>query len=138
VGFGYVWGDLPSEVVYMNARTDDRGEDLTGQRRYTLTFPKGQHPPARYWRISMYDIEGFFFNNPINRYGIGNMAETSEIAADGSLTVLIQHDSPGPGRETNWLPAPKDGFFVVMRLYQPEERMYRGEYVVPPIIQTTA
>ena len=33
----------------------------------------------------------------------------------------------------NWLPAPADGFFVVMRMYQPEERMYRGEYIVPPV-----
>jgi hypothetical protein len=24
-------------------------------------------------------------------------------------------------------------FFVVMRLYQPEERMYRSEYIVPAV-----
>jgi hypothetical protein len=23
--------------------------------------------------------------------------------------------------------------FMVMRVYQPEERMYRGEYIVPPV-----
>jgi len=132
-GYGYVWGDLATEVLYPMARADEAGELLTGKRRYTLTFPKGQLPPARYWRISMYDMEGFFFNNPINRYGIGNMAEEPEIAADGSLTVLIQHESPAPGKEVNWLPAPEEGFFMVMRLYQPEERMYRAEYIVPPV-----
>jgi hypothetical protein len=133
VGYGYVWGDLVTEVLYMKAWNDGAGEPLTGTRRYTLTFPKGDLPAARYWRISMYDIEGFFTNNPIDRYGMGNMAETPEIAADGSLTVLIHHDSPGPGKEVNWLPAPAEGFFLDMRMYQPEERMYRGDYILPPV-----
>jgi hypothetical protein len=133
VGYGYVWGDLATEVLYPMVRADEAGDPFTGKQRYTLTFPKGQLPPARYWRISMYDIEGFFVNNPIDRYGIGNMAEAPEIAADGSLTVLIQNESPGPGKEVNWLPAPQEGFFMALRLYQPEQRMYRGEYIVPPV-----
>jgi hypothetical protein len=63
----------------------------------------------------------------------GNMAEKLEMNVDGSLTITIQRESPGKDREANWLPAPKEGFFLVMRLYQPEERMYRGEYIVPGI-----
>jgi hypothetical protein len=106
---------------------------LSGKNRYVLHFAKGQLPPARYWRISMYDIEGFFANNPINRYGIGNMAEKVQPDTDGGLTITIQHNSPGKAKETNWLPAPAEGFFMMMRLYQPEERMYRGEYIVPPV-----
>jgi hypothetical protein len=79
------------------------------------------------------DMEGFFTNNPINHYGIGNMAEKLQPDADGGLTLTIQHVSPGKNKEANWLPAPADGFFMVMRLYQPEARMYRGEYIVPPV-----
>ena len=133
VGFGYVWGDLSSEILYPMARNDADGRPLTGKNRYVLHFPPGQLPPARYWRISMYDIEGFFFNNPIDRYGIGNMAEKLKPDPDGGLTILIQKDSPGKGKEDNWLPAPAEGFFLSMRLYQPDERMYRGEYIVPPV-----
>jgi hypothetical protein len=48
-------------------------------------------------------------------------------------TILIQHDFPGKDKEANWLPAPDGPFFMVLRLYQPEERMYRGEYIVPPV-----
>jgi hypothetical protein len=132
-GFGYVWGDLASEILYPMARTDGDKQPLSGKSRYVLHFPKGQLPPARYWRISMYDIEGFFTNNPINRYGIGNMAEKLQPDPDGGLTITIQHNSPGKDKETNWLPAPAKPFFMVMRLYQPEERMYRGEYIVPPV-----
>jgi hypothetical protein len=61
------------------------------------------------------------------------MAEKLEPDPDGGLTILIQKDSPGKGKETNWLPAPAEGFFMMMRLYQPEERMYKGEYIVPPV-----
>lgn len=133
VGYGYVWGDLDSEVLYPMVRVDSAGQPLSGENNYVLHFPAGQLPPARYWRISMYDLEGFFVGNAANRFGIGNMAEKLEPDRDGGLTIRIQHDSPGKGRETNWLPAPAEGFFLVMRLYQPEERMYRGEYIVPPL-----
>ena len=72
-------------------------------------------------------------DNPIKRYGIGNMAEKLRPKADGSLTLYIQHDSPGPDHAVNWLPTPAEGFFMVMRLYQPEEQMYQGKYVIPAI-----
>jgi hypothetical protein len=132
-GFGYVWGDAASEILYPMARSDDQGKPLSGANTYALHFPKGQLPPAKYWRISMYDLNGFFISNPVNRFGIGNMAETLAPDTEGGLTIFIQNESPGTDKETNWLPAPKEGFFLIMRLYQPEERMYRGEYIIPPV-----
>ncbi|HEY1234762.1 MAG TPA: DUF1214 domain-containing protein [Candidatus Binatia bacterium] len=135
VGFGYVWGDLGEEILYPTVRKDGSGEDLNGAKKYVLHFGPDQLPPARYWRISMYDIEGFFVSNPANRFGIGNMAEKLEPDADDGLTILIQNESPGKDKEPNWLPCPKDRFFMVMRMYQPEERMYRGEYIVPAVVK---
>jgi hypothetical protein len=133
VGWKYVWCDSANEILYPMARMDETGKPLNGERRYRLHFPAGQLPPVRYWRISMYDLDGFFVDNPIKRYGIGNMAEKLEANSDGSLTLYIQHDSPGKDKEVNWLPAPKESFFLVMRMYQPEDRMYRGEYILPPL-----
>jgi hypothetical protein len=132
-GFGYVWGDSASEILFPMARTDDQGKSLSGANKYVLHFPKGQLPPAKYWRISMYDPNGFFIRNPINRFGIGNMAEKLATDSQGDLAIFIQNESPGKDKETNWLPAPKDGFFLVMRVNQPEERMYRGDYIIPPV-----
>ena len=86
--------------------------------------------------MSLYDLDGFFVNNPIRRYGIGNMAEKLAANSDGSLTLYIQHESPGKEKEVNWLPGPKEGFFIMMRLYQPEEKMYRGKYILPPLKPT--
>jgi hypothetical protein len=39
---------------------------------------------------------------------------------DGSLTLYIQKDSPGADMEANWLPAPDDTIYLVMRLYWPK------------------
>ncbi|MNF05094.1 hypothetical protein D3C80_2047490 [compost metagenome] len=39
---------------------------------------------------------------------------------DGSLTLYIQKDSPGKAKEANWLPAPDDTVYLVMRLYWPK------------------
>ena len=133
VGWKHVWADSASELILPMAHTDADGDPFRGTNNYVLRFPPGELPPARYWRITMYDLAGFFVSNPIDRFGIGNMAERLQPDADGGLTVLVQHDPPGADREVNWLPAPAEGFFLVMRMYQPEDRMYRGEYIVPPV-----
>ena len=39
---------------------------------------------------------------------------------DGSLTIYIQHESPGKEKESNWLPAPNGPIYMVLRLYWPE------------------
>ncbi|MCY1249511.1 hypothetical protein D9M72_630540 [compost metagenome] len=39
---------------------------------------------------------------------------------DGSLTLYIQKDSPGADKQSNWLPAPDDKIYLVMRLYWPK------------------
>jgi len=40
---------------------------------------------------------------------------------------------PGKDKEVNWLPAPAEGFFMVMRLCSRKERSYRGEYILPAV-----
>jgi len=61
------------------------------------------------------------------------MAEKLDINADGSLTIYIQAESTGEDKEANWLPSPQAGFFLMMRMYQPEEKMLSGEYTIPPL-----
>jgi hypothetical protein len=40
--------------------------------------------------------------------------------ADGAVTLYFQKDSPGKDKQANWLPAPNDLIYVVMRLYRYE------------------
>lgn len=137
VGWKHVWGDSPNEMLFPIARNDADGHPLHGSSKYVLRLSPGELPPARYWRITMYDLAGFLVGNPIERFGIGNMAEKLEPDSNGGLTLRIQYDSPGTEQETNWLPAPAEGFFMMMRMYQPEEPMYRGEYTIPPVERTS-
>ena len=39
--------------------------------------------------------------------------------ADGSITIYMQTDNPGPDKESNWLPAPSGPFYLMMRNYAP-------------------
>ncbi|MCX5690473.1 MAG: DUF1214 domain-containing protein, partial [Planctomycetota bacterium] len=56
---------------------------------------------------------------------------------DGSLTLYIQHQNPGPDKESNWLPAPAKGTLgVTMRLYAPRSQALDGRWN-PPAIQRT-
>ena len=53
--------------------------------------------------------------------------------ADGGLTLHVQHDSPGPEREANWLPAPNGPMMLVLRLYAPKSAAQSGKWKAPPL-----
>ena len=52
-------------------------------------------------------------------YKIGS-ADNMKPGADGSITIYIQAESPGKDKESNWLPAPKEPFYMLFRMYQPD------------------
>jgi hypothetical protein len=56
----------------------------------------------------MYDVLDFYLvANPIDRYSIGDRTPELGTAEDGSVTILMQTDSPGPDKESNCLPTPQ-------------------------------
>lgn len=92
-----------------------------GSEKWVLTFAKGQLPPVQgFWSLTMYDENYFFVDNPLNRYSI-SVRQDPKANADGSVDILIQHESPGADKESNWLPAPQGRFILMMRLYWPDE-----------------
>jgi len=50
---------------------------------------------------------------------------------DGGITLNVQHASPGPAREANWLPAPTGPFVMAMRLYWPKPEALDGTWKAP-------
>jgi hypothetical protein len=119
-----IYGNDSAEATYPITRVDVDGEPLDGSKHsYTLTFPAGQTPPVNaFWSVTMYDGKTqLLVKNPIHRYLINSpMLPNMKKNADGSLTLYIQKDSPGKDKESNWLPAPNDLIYLVMRLYWPK------------------
>ena len=130
---GGIYGNDAVEAAYPMTRVDAAGETLDGSKHnYTLTFPADQLPPVHaFWSVTMYDGKTqFLIKNPINRYLINSpMLPGMKKNADGSLTLYIQKDSPGKDKEANWLPAPNDTIYLVMRLYWPKTE---APSVLPP------
>jgi hypothetical protein len=139
IGLG---ANRPQDAVYPTSLKDGGGvfsRSYNGGENYVLTFKKGQLPPVKgFWSITMYNDQYFFVENPINRYSISTRQDL-KTNADGSVDILIQHRSPGKDKESNWLPAPNDKFYLMMRLYWPDESdpsLLNGSWVIPPVVKT--
>lgn len=131
-----IYGNVKEQAVYQTWPTDSEGKPLNGAaNKYTVTYGPGKLPQARYfWSITMYDLPGrFLVANPIGRYSIGSQTPSLKKGADGSVVIYVQKDSPGPDKESNWLPAADGPFFAVARVYGPGEAEQSGAWVQPPI-----
>ena len=103
-----------------------------------LRFAPGQLPPVdAFWSLTMYAMSSRLLRaNPLSRYLINSsMLPDLKRDADGSITLYLQHESPGKALESNWLPAPKGAFLGVLRLYAPQAKASDGSWKRPPITQ---
>jgi hypothetical protein len=142
-----IYANDADEATYPITSTLPNGERLDGSKyNYTITFPAGQLPPVNaFWSVTMYDGKTqLLIKNPINRYLINApMLPDMKKNADGSLTLYIQKDSPGADKESNWLPAPNDLIYMVMRLYWPKTETPsilppgKGTWSPPQIVKVT-
>lgn len=118
IGLG---ANRPQDAIYPTSEGPNAIEHYHGSKKYVVHFPKGELPPAQgFWSITMYDANYFFVPNVLNRYSISARQDLKP-NADGSVDLYIQNESPGADKESNWLPAPKDKFILMMRLYWPKE-----------------
>jgi len=135
IGYQAMFVNTPIEAYYPGVFKDTDGKTLDGTSgKYTLTFPKGKTPPVgAFWSTTMYDAKKrLMVENPINRYKIGS-ADNMKAGSDGSITIYIQADSPGKDKESNWLPAPKEPFYMLFRMYQPDIEVLNGQYELPGV-----
>ena len=115
---------------------DSEGRTLSGEHRYTLSFPRKRLPPVtEFWSIPIYDAEGYFVANAIDRYTVNSfMHERGEFHVDtrGMITFYIQKTRPtDQQRARNWLPAPDGEFRLTARFYGPMAPLIDGSYEMP-------
>lgn len=119
-----IYANDAEEATYPLTTTLPNGEPLdSSKHNYTITFDAGQLPPVNaFWSVTMYDGKTqLLIENSIDRYLINSpMLSSMTKNADGSLTLYLQKASPGADKENNWLPAPNDLMYLVMRLYWPK------------------
>jgi hypothetical protein len=133
IGLG---ANRPQDAVYPTSEADAEGKPYSGANKYVMHFGKGQLPPADgFWSLTMYNAEYFFVDNPLNRYTLSARNKLKK-NADGSVDLLLQHESPGKGKESNWLPAPEGKFILMLRLYWPKETppsLLDGTWTIPGV-----
>lgn len=131
-----IFGNSKQEAMYPLYGVDAEGKKLNGANVYTLHFAPGKLPPVNaFWSLTMYELPAsLLVANPINRYLINSpMLPQLKRDADGGLTLLIQNESPGKDKESNWLPAPEGPFLMFMRLYWPKSEALDGTWKQPPL-----
>ena len=129
--------NLPADAVYPLSQKDSNGNDYNGaDHKYVLHFDKGQFPPVKgFWSLTMYDENNFLAANPLNRYTL-SQRDKFVTNPDGSVDLYLQADSPSKAKESNWLPAPKAKFGVMLRLYWPKNTppsILDGSWSPPPM-----
>jgi hypothetical protein len=132
VGFG---ANLAKDGYYPLLVQDSKGNVLDGGKKYTITFPKGQLPPAgAFWSVTNYQ-DHFLVPNAANKYSVSNWMNP-KLNADGSLTIYMQPESPGKDKEVNWLPSDGKipGMTPLMRLYWPLPPVLAGKWTPPPAV----
>lgn len=122
------------EAMYIMAEVDAEGSELHGQHVYTLHFPPHTLPKVgAFWSITLYGrSDCLLVENPIGRHSIGDRTPGLVYDADGGLRIAIQANAPE--HAINWLPSPADdGFYLVLRLYQPASEHMQGSFSYPPV-----
>ena len=129
-------GALSAEIaVYAMSDYDHDGRQLDGRHLYRIRFDDGGDLPAdAFWSITLYGEDRYLAPNPLHRFALGNRSALQR-DADGSLNLYVsQAQPPGPtAMLCNWLPAPAGPFYLILRLYHPQQRLFDGQYRFPEI-----
>ena len=131
-----ILGNSAEEFLGIGYQGDAAGQPFDGSHRYTIKFAPDAMPPVKaFWSITVYDAHMLLYANPLQRYVV-NSAMVDQLVrdADGGFTLYVQHDSPGPDKEANWLPVPAEKFNLTFRAYQPEQAILDFTYHAPPVV----
>ena len=85
LGFG---ANIPQESL------SNQGKQYNGINKYAIHFELGQTPPVDgFWSVTMYNEEKYFYDNPLNRYSIGEYTDGVKTNEDRSLDIYILYDT---------------------------------------------
>ena len=138
------WGGPDRNVSHGGAFlfVDADGQQLNGQHKYTLTIDLDNQPPvSEWWSLPIYNSDGFFVANEINRFTINSLMVKQGLfhIQDNKLVIYIQKDRPTDANQLkNWLPAPPDDFNFTARFYGPFMPLVNGSFEMPRPVKVPA
>ena len=118
-------GTDPRQPLELSTRVDAEGRPLDGAHDYVLRFARGEVPPVDgFWSLTVTvdagdEGRGDFVADSAGRLSLGTR-HRPPAEADGALELFVQYLSPGLDNAARWLPAPKGGFMLTLRLYAPK------------------
>ena len=130
-----ILGNSAEEYLGIGYQGDAQGQLFDGSHCYRIKFTPDAMPPVKaFWSITVYDAHMLLYANSIQRYVV-NSAMVDQLVrdADGGFTLYVQHGSPRPDKEANWLPVPAGRFNLTFRAYQPEQAILDFTYHAPPV-----
>jgi hypothetical protein len=126
--------NVQQEAMYWWTNVDGASRSLNGRHDYVMHFPPGGLPPNKaFWSLTLGDAHNHFVPNPLSRYSLSDRSSLIP-NADSSVDIYIRNAAPLE-HESNWLPAPTDGFILWLRVYMPDQAILNGEYRVPPVVE---
>jgi len=128
-------GQLPvalGDGVSFSTRTDDDGKILDGRCDVVLS---GVTPAARFWTLTLYNLNGQLVANAVNRYGFTSQEIVRN--ADGSFQIAVA----ARAKAGNWLPTGGvERYVLVLRFYDTAVGVSTkaGREVPMPVVTTGA
>ena len=126
---------MAAKYLGVGYQADAERRPFDGRRRYRICFAPGGLPPVdAFWSITVYSAQRLLYANALGRHVINSpMLPALQRDADGGLTLYLQHESPGPERERNWLRVPEGPFVLNFRTYLPRDEIRSGRWIAPPV-----
>jgi hypothetical protein len=126
--------DASAPTIYISTLKDGEGRPLGGGKTYRLHVPANV-PARQYWSATVYDWDtaGFIREAPV--VSLDSYNEKASRNGDGSLDIYFAPQAP-PDRANNWITTGKAGrWFVIFRLYGPQEPFFDKTWKLPDIEQ---
>lgn len=122
---------LGGASFYLMNLNDSEGNPLDGNSTYKLHVP-ADIPAKDFWSVIAYSTSTHGFIEGSSRVGISSL-ERSELNVnkDGSIDIYLGPQAIA-GNEANWISTGED-FWVVLRLYGPQESLFNKTWRLPDI-----
>jgi hypothetical protein len=124
---------LGTASAYITSLRDANGDLLSGENTYKLTVPT-KVPARDFWSAIVYGKETkAFVYNDIDRVGLSSYDTAKmQLNEDGSVDLYFGETAPS-GKESNWIPTAGKDFFLIFRLYGPEESYFDKSFDLPDV-----